>query len=89
MSSSRVPVRQWVSIVVAVIGAPHLWATSVRQIWRLARSDWWRRAPYLPIPSAGYLAFRLETQYGSKVHGSVAEDVLNYLEWCRRMGRLA
>lgn len=89
MSDRRVPLRQWATVTAAVIGRPHLWVTAVRQVGRLARRDWWRRAPFLPLPGSDYLAFRLETQYGSQVHGNVAEDVLNYLEWCRRMGRLA
>jgi hypothetical protein len=82
------PLRQLVAVVGAVAGEPALWPTAVRQMRRLARRNWWKRAPYLPVPGRDYLAFRLETQYGSTVQGRVSEDVMNYLRWCREMGRL-
>ena len=36
----------------------------LRQLRRSARRDWWRRPPFLPVPSADYVCFRLITQYG-------------------------
>ena len=50
--------------VVAVAGHPGLWATGLRQVWVLAGPGWWRRPPFLPLPDAAYLRFRLETAYG-------------------------
>jgi hypothetical protein len=58
----------------------------VRQVFRLARSGWWRRPPFLPLPDAEYLRFRFETQYGT-AGGARPDptDVVAYLEWCRGM----
>jgi hypothetical protein len=63
-----------------------LWPTAARQATRLARPQWWRRAPFLPLPSTDYLRFRFETQYGS-APGTRPDprDLVTYLEWCRNM----
>ncbi len=75
------------SIVVAVLGRPGLWLTALRQARRLAPRGWWRTAPFLPVPRADYLEFRLVTQYGGghgEPRGEVrAADVVDYLAWCK------
>jgi hypothetical protein len=52
----------------------------------MARPNWWRRAPFLPIPNADYVRFRLETAYGNPAVGRVVAprpaDLIAYLEWC-------
>jgi hypothetical protein len=70
--------------VIAVVVRPWLWWTAVRQVFRLARPGWWRRLPLLPLPDREYLRFRLETQYGDPDHRAEPDDVVAYLEWCRR-----
>ena len=70
-------------IALAVARHPRLWPVAVRQWRRMTPTGWWRRAPFLPLPSREYLRFRLLTQYGdSEAHASAA-DVVNYLTWCR------
>ena len=73
--------------VVAVAGHPTLWPTALRQARRLATPGWWRRAPFLPVPSGDYLEFRMLTQYGDNAHRPEPGDVLNYLRWCRQWDR--
>jgi hypothetical protein len=68
----------------AVARHPALWPTALRQLGRTAPAGWWRRRPFLPVPSGEYLRFRLITQYGSADHPPVPADVLNYLLWCKR-----
>ncbi|CAB4611912.1 unannotated protein [freshwater metagenome] len=73
--------------IFAVVVRPQLWGTALRQLFRLAPQGWWKRAPFLPVPPADYLEFRLVTQYGGE-HGSQREkvrtvDVLDYLAWCK------
>jgi len=75
-----------VSAVVAVVVRPRLWATAVRQLFRLARPEWWRQSPFLPLPDAAYIRFRLETQYGDPHHRAEPDDVVTYLRWCREHG---
>jgi hypothetical protein len=64
---------------------PGLWPTAVRQLWLLARPGWWRRPPYLPVPDAAYLDFRLHTAYGSGERVPGGRDVVDWLRWCSRM----
>ena len=69
-------------MLLAVAARPDLWPVAVRQAARFARPRWWRRAPFLPVPDAGYLRFRLETAYGEAIAPKPA-DLVAYLEWCR------
>jgi hypothetical protein len=62
---------------------PSLWLTALRQYRATVPRHWWARRPYLPIPPADYVRFRLQTQYGSTNHRIEAADVLNYLSWCK------
>jgi hypothetical protein len=71
-----------------VLTRPRLWRTALRQAQRLAVPGWWRRPPFLPLPSRAYLGFRFETQYGRDGVARPA-DVVAYLEWCRDLDRLA
>jgi len=71
--------------VAAVVPHPSLWWTGVRQMRTLARRGWWRRPPFLPVPSSDYLRFRLETAYGGAGDRAPSpQDVVTYLRWCRR-----
>jgi hypothetical protein len=81
-------VTEWVRIGVAIAARPELWPTAWRQVRRLAAPGWWRRAPFLPVPSGAYLRFRVVTQYGETQRVPSPGDVLNYLAWCRRWERL-
>lgn len=72
----------------AVLVRPGLWATAVHQIAVLARTGWWRRPPFLPLPDPAYLRFRLQTAYGGAGHDPDAHDVVTYLHWCRAWPRV-
>jgi hypothetical protein len=71
-------------VALAVAVRPRLWAVAVVQARRLAAPGWWRRWPPLPLPDPAYLRFRLQTAYGDTGRGPAPEDVVAYLEWCRR-----
>jgi hypothetical protein len=53
--------------------------------WAFRRRDWWRRAPYLPLPDAEYAAWRLHTAYGDERNVPPVEDVLRFARWRRRI----
>ncbi|MCZ7526204.1 MAG: hypothetical protein M5U14_07400 [Acidimicrobiia bacterium] len=76
----------WLRVLALVLARPRLWATAVVQVFRLAPRGWWRCPPHLPVPDPGFLAFRLETQYGA-AGAPDPGDVVVYLEWCRSLGR--
>lgn len=67
----------------AVLVRPRLWSTALRQAWRLAPPGCWRRAPFLPVPPAEYVAMRATIQYGDPKHPLETRDLLKYLSWCR------
>lgn len=79
------------AVVGAVVVRPVLWPTAAVQVWRLARRGWWRRPPFLPLPTREYLDMRLVTQYGGtpeEARAAVrAGDVVDYLRWCRQWNR--
>ena len=76
--------RAAVAVVGAVARRPRLWPVALRQWRRTTPSGWWRRRPFLPVPSRAYLDFRMVTQYGDAMHAMTPDDVLNYLAWCAR-----
>ena len=73
----------WLRVGLAVGSRPGLWPTALRQMRRTAAPGWYRRSPFLPLPSGEYLRFRLVTQYGDVGHRPEPHDVVNYLSWCR------
>ena len=81
------PVRAWLRAVGGVVARPLLWPTAVRQAVALAPAGWWRRRPFLPVPDASYLRFRLQTMYGGEAPAPEPGDVVGYLEWCRSYRR--
>lgn len=72
-----------VAVVRAVLPRPTLWFTAVRIALRMARRRWWCRPPFLPVPSAAYVRFRLQTNYGDSAAVPTTDDVVHYLTWCR------
>jgi hypothetical protein len=86
-----VPTTKAGAVVLAQVGTvlrhPDLWSTALRQLLRLATRGWWRRPPFLPVPSADYTSFRMLTQYGDAAHRPDGKDVLNYLRWCKAWNR--
>ena len=81
------PARAWWGVTRALAAHPSLWWPTVRQVRRLAAPGWWRRRPFLPLPSRDYLRFRMETQTGDLEHAPDPADVLNYLSWCKAWDR--
>jgi hypothetical protein len=79
--------RRLARLGAAVAGTPSLWRTAIRQWRRTTPPGWWRRRPFLPVPPAEYLHFRLVTQYGDADHPVEPADVLNYLAWCKLQER--
>jgi hypothetical protein len=75
-------------VAATVARRPDLWATAAVQVKRLARPQWWRRWPPLPVPDPDWLSFRLRTAYGDPRHVPEPEDVTAWLQWCREWDRL-
>lgn len=88
MTGVPVPdLRWWLQLGRALAVRPRLWGTAVTVLLRTAEPGWWRRPPFLPVPNAEYLRFRMETQYGGDGTAvPLPRDVVTYLAWCRRTG---
>lgn len=58
-----------------------------RDLWRLAWSfrarDWYRRPPFLPLPPAAYIRWRMFTAYGDEAAIPPVEDVVRFARWRR------
>lgn len=81
--------RSWfASASWAVLRHPGLWSTALVQMFRLAAPGWWRRRPFLPLPSPGYLHLRVTTMYGGDGTAPIdPEDLIRWLRWCRANAR--
>jgi len=75
--------------VVAVARRPGLWPTALAESRALVGPRWWTRWPPLPLPTAEYMSFRLQAMYGTAGGALSADEIVGYLEWCRRMRSLA
>lgn len=64
---------------------PRVLGLLIRGAWRFRARAWNRRPPFLPIPPAEYLAWRLHTAYGDAGALPGVADVERYLEWVERM----
>ena len=49
--------------------------------WKFRRRDWFRTAPFLPLPPQEYIAWRLHTAYGDESIIPPARDLARYLRW--------
>ncbi len=76
-----------IASALAVMRRPDLWTTALRQARRTSTPGWWKRKPFLPLPSGDYLRFRMQTQYGDPEATPSSADTIAYLEWCRAWRR--
>jgi hypothetical protein len=58
-------------------------------LWRLRAANWWRRAPFLPLPDRAYWRFRLATATGSPTGSTDVREVVAFAKWSarQRVGR--
>ncbi|MGA2803616.1 MAG: hypothetical protein ABSF89_04380 [Acidimicrobiales bacterium] len=79
----------WLKAAAEVGRRPSLWRIAAFEAIALAPRGWWRHWPPAPVPSPGWLAFRMETAYGDPDARPVPEDVVAFLDWCRMSRRRA
>ncbi|MDQ6615355.1 MAG: hypothetical protein M3083_11565 [Actinomycetota bacterium] len=77
-----------VRAVRALAVRPDLWLTALVELWRMASPGWWHRWPPVPRPDPAYLRFRMQTAYGDSAAIPSARELVDYLEWCRRINTL-
>ena len=63
--------------------SPRLALDLLRTVWAFRRRDWWRHAPFLPLPDATYLRWRMYTAYGDESAVAPMIDVIRFARWRR------
>lgn len=53
--------------------------------WAMRRRDWYRVAPFLPVPPPEYVRWRMLTAYGDPRAVPPVEDVLRFARWRRHL----
>jgi hypothetical protein len=67
---------------------PRLALDLLRTGWAFRRRDWWRSAPFLPVPDRTYLRWRMYTAYGQEDAVPPRDDVIAFARWRRETMRL-
>lgn len=62
---------------------PRLALDLARLAWSFRARDWYRRAPFLPLPPREYLRWRMFTAYGDERAVPPLEDVVRFARWRR------
>ena len=60
---------------------PALAVALLRVAWRFRTRHWYRRFPFLPLPDATYVRWRMYTAYGDYDAIPPASDVERYARW--------
>lgn len=75
----------WFRLSIALTGRallnPALAVDLIRVAWRFRMRGWWHRFPFLPIPSARYVRWRMYTAYGDEHTVPPVGDVIAYARW--------
>jgi hypothetical protein len=67
---------------------PRLALDLVRLTWSFRARDWYRRPPFLPLPPAEYVRWRMFTAYGDESAVPPLDDVIRFARWRRETMRL-
>ncbi|MFI5279087.1 MAG: hypothetical protein ACHQU1_01220 [Gemmatimonadales bacterium] len=55
--------------------------------WSMRRRGWYARPPFLPVPPAEYVRWRMYTAYGDEAAIPPVRDVLRFARWRRELLR--
>ena len=73
--------RLTLTLALRALRSPSLAADLLRVAWRFRARGWYRRPPFLPLPSREYVRWRMYTAYGDYDAVPPAEDVIRYARW--------
>lgn len=86
------PDRTWSGLLLALTGravlSPRLALDLLRTGWAFRHREWFRRAPFLPLPDPVYLRWRMYTAYADEATVPPVEDVVRFARWRRETMRL-
>lgn len=79
--------RSWGRLVLALTLRaavnPRLALDLVKTAWAFRRRDWWKQAPFLPVPDRTYMRWRMFTAYADEDAVPPPEDVIAFARWRR------
>jgi hypothetical protein len=87
MSSSR-GIELYARMAGLALRRPGVIPQLVGAAWACRARDWYRRAPFLPLPPRTYLRWRMETAYGDPEHLPEAREIERYVVWASRMRQM-
>lgn len=67
---------------------PGMLSRVIAAAWAFRARGWYRRPPFLPVPSRTYLRWRMETAYGDPDAVPSNEELERFLRWGSRMRAL-
>jgi hypothetical protein len=77
--------RSWTRLALTLAARaavrPRLAIDMLRVAWRFRSRGWYRRFPFLPLPSADYVRWRMHTAYGDPATVPPPDDVIRYARW--------
>ena len=76
--------RLALALVAKSLRNPAVAVALARVGWRFRRRDWYRRFPFVPLPSREYLRWRMHTAYGRDDAVPPADDLVRYARWATR-----
>ena len=86
------PHRSWpqlaLSLTVRALVNPRLALDLLRLAWAFRTREWYRHAPFLPLPPREYVRWRMHTAYGDEGAVPPVEDVVRFARWRREVMRL-
>lgn len=68
-------------VIARCLVRPRLLLLLMGAAWRFRRRGWYRRAPFLPLPAADYMRWRMHTAFGTESGMLAVADLEAYLEW--------
>lgn len=75
------------SLLPHALASPRVAADLLSLAWAMRRRGWWKVPPFLPLPPAEYLKWRLYTAYGDENAVPPKQDVLRMARWRRNLFR--
>ena len=73
--------------LILALRRPWLWPALASAAWAFRARGWYRRPPFLPLPSKAYMSWRLETAYGDPGAVPPTGEIVRFITWSREMRR--
>jgi len=70
-------------LALRALANPRLAVDLLRLAWSFRARDWYRHRPFLPLPPAEYVRWRMLTAYGEEEAVPPLDDVIRFARWRR------